>query len=665
MPEGPFHLECYRRLDPLDTHDWLAGKRQGLRKIQTTCHLGTPTGYPTDGPSTSGGSTVSASAPTSLACGPWTYPSFGQSIGVTEILGRQPGLDAVDDTRYAWTHTKAQRRAFNLGPVVARLTPFGDWTAAKPVTRCSPFNTGHSLVGGFAFTPPNYDLLAQLRGKGQRCGPTGTGYFNLVPGTEVVFGPPGRNGKPVTSVSLTGGDGPAIVAKTYDALGGVTSTTQLYPLPASTQGNPQGYLQGFNLAQDPSSPSITNISGSTARDTTNTYDISLNSGPYAVDYLSTGGPLKNDALLNTDLGSITATVTNNSPGGQTQNAKAVLTGSLLAQLPAPRSLTGTIDFPAVSGSANAVAAVTLTGHSTKFTTEVAFGDLIGNTTVGYYKVVDIVSDTSIVVFDALLLAATHNGQTCNLYECPTLQAGASPSRFIISLAANGLTAWTSNWLNNGTSTSGLSVIVGQPTAFTQHSIGTTYNLCSWIYLWARRTTGGTSTLSWSTQRTTPYTPATLSGYSIWRRIAVIPISSDNFMIPLTQINMGAARIYHYERDVNASPSALAIILSGGGGSATYTKVSAAACIPPVSTAGRFLAVIVNPSAQVFFHLRCAGAFNLDTNGARARFATAMAGGASTALVEINTDATQHIECQGSVNANNPYAIYCEGYIDLP
>jgi hypothetical protein len=643
---GPFWVEAYRRMDPLDSHDWLTGKLTGLRKIQVATCLGTPAGPPNDGAS-SGFSSASSLAP----CGPWSYPSFSQAIGVTEILGRVGPQDAIDDTRFSWTLTSTQRKTYDESPVSARIVPIGDWTT-RATSRCSPFNTGHSAIGGWAFVPANYDMLAQLRGKGQRCGDPGTSIVYLPPTySKISFTVPGKNGKPTAGPTLVGKDG-GITVETTDGSGTVTSSAPLWPLPA-TSGNPQGYIQGFNLALDSTFPSIVNVSGSTARDSTNSYDISLNSGPYAADYLSTGGLLANDALVNSDLGSMTASYT---------SGVAILSADLRTYLMGA-TLTGTVDFTA----RDAVSFVrTLTGHSTKFLTELKTGDLIGSASTGYFAVISIASDTSAVVddFDNLGTggaAATFSGKTLTNYEAVLLQIGSAPSQRVINMNAAGTIVQGANVWNNGVNASGLAVILGQPSAYAAFNQGSVTRIYpTWVYLWARRTSGGTSTLSWSTRRSSPYTPATLTGYSIWRRIGVIPIGTDNFAPYFTCSNLGPHRIYEYELSSTSSQFNPRFLSSGA--ATVWTRLSMAAQVPPVSTRAIINMAIFSPAAQTILYVRKASFGETAVN--RLRWVAAGAGGYDNAHVAVVTDDAQCVDYAVGAGGSATF-LDVIGYVDTP
>lgn len=669
--DGPFMLECYRRVDVNDSHQWLTGKLAQLRKIQVSCHVATPTGYPNDGPTGTGGGTVSLEDTLSVACvARRYYPSYAQSVGITEILGRVTGYNLATDTRYQSSIDVNGFRAWNEAPVAAKIQPVGD--GEQPEIDCTPYFTGHSRRGGFVFGPGDYDAYKDQRGEEQCDCNDGEAVVIIPPQTGLVFGKPTKGLIPKGWVELfTTDDTPGTIQARGTGLGGdVTSSGQLWP-PTRAGELPPGFIDGLMLTYiGGGAPSLIDVSAGQCRDSTDGFDICV--GDPTTDYLS-HGLLANDALSSSDIGGATATLTNAAEASADTLVVLTSSAALVAALPFT-SLSGLVDVSIPD--ANRVATMTPhAGSTTKFLSELAVGDMVGVNGVGFYCVLAIDSDSSARVMRGSVAIGdsgiARSGYAFINYGPMEIQVGggSTASKFVAAWdGGNGFL--TFGKLNGVTNGSGLNFVMGQPApgGKTWTDAGArVYALPSWIYLWARRTTSApnASTLTWSTQRTTPFTPATLTGYSIWRRVGVLPIDTDNFVIPFTQSNLGPSRLYEYEIDPG-SGSLVTRILSNVGQVLAWTRTSMQRVVPPTSTLSVVYAEAqghnAGPGASILY-LRAANAGTAGLARSKRLIATALTVNSSEYI--LPTDAAQcfdYIFISAGIGANA--SLYVLGYLDV-
>ena len=222
-----------------------------------------------------------------------------------------------------------------------------------------------------------------------------------------------------------------------------------------------------------------------------------------------------------------------------------------------RSGTGTISTVGSS--------VDVSGTSTKFLSEVAVDDLVGNSTVGFSRVVAVLSDTSLTLDSALDFSATH---TLTIVEQPTVfLTGETNARKVKTLTSN--TAGTvvgGNWASNRTN---VASYVGVPMASV------------WLYVWVLKGATGT-TAAFSTQRTTPL--LTISGYDQeYRRVGETRVNTAGNLQKSFASGSGPARTVYYQADTDLSDAdELQVVSNASSLTSGYTIVDLHAAVPPGS-----------------------------------------------------------------------------------
>jgi hypothetical protein len=440
---------------------------------------------------------------------------------------------------------------------------------------------------------------------------------------------------------------------------------------ASFRGEtPQGYISGFTLAYNAASASLVDVSGSICRDTTDSYDIEV-AGPSPVDYLSTGGLLANDGLTTADTGATGDLV--NAAGTNTTVTTKVggVNTAVTAILPAGIALTGLCDVNIPDASLTSTLS-THAGSATKFLSELAVGDLVGFNG-WFWCVLAVDSDSSAQVRRGTPAAGDTgialSGYAATKYENLMIQVGGTSTAAQHVVFFTGATILAFGHLNGNVNGTGLNVVFGQPapggTTFTD-STPRTYKIPTWMFLWARRKADETSTLSWSSQRTTPYSPSALTNYSIWRRVGVLPIGADNFVVPFTQTNLGPNRIYMFEDDPAAANFDLRF-LNAAGAAVAWTRLALQHAVPPVSVLALVYAEVQGHNAGagvVSLYLRAASAGSAAVTRPKLLKTTATTVNCSEYWVA--TDKAQCLDyIFNQVGGFGNCSLYGIGYVDVP
>lgn len=266
-------------------------------------------------------------------------------------------------------------------------------------------------------------------------------------------------------------------------------------------------------------------------------------------------------------------------GGIDQKVISQTGSSTLVAITASADITGNFNKATLSGTMSS-SGTTLTGTSTKFLTEVATNDLIGNSTRGYSRVTAINSDTSITLAAAFPASAA-SGDTMSVYYTPTIWIGstAADKRRIDSISSDGKTTVTVDH-SPGDITSlgaGQTLTIGVLPNLTNLGTG---NL--WLHAWVRQGSSGT-TATWSTQRKTPYS---IGGYTTAvRRVAAVPtvggqVGSNLAVCYQQQSGNNLTRSTFYQ-DSPANGNCTIINLTTI--TASWVSYSLGAVVPPTST----------------------------------------------------------------------------------
>lgn len=311
----------------------------------------------------------------------------------------------------------------------------------------------------------------------------------------------------------------------------------------------------------------------------------------------------------------------------TSNGSAAVVGtstSFLTAFGTRNLLVGTI------GTGGA-ATTTIAGTSTHFLSEVAVGDLIGNSSVGYSRVTAVASDTSLTVASNLTIA---NGSTGTVIENAWLQLFNDGVQQINAIADN-----THLTLVNTITTghAGQTVYAGPiPTATVA------------LFVWAG--TGGSGTgVFLSTQRTTPFG---LTGYNTnVRRIgSIMWIGGSTLLLPFSQTGNGQQRQYQLEINFNSYSD---LILSGGTATA-WTALVPNTLAPPTASQ---LTLLCQANVTAYSNLR-----KRNTGEASTNRPTFIPNTASYIVLVCACDGAQAIEYANSVGGGSTF-IYVAGYTE--
>ncbi len=220
----------------------------------------------------------------------------------------------------------------------------------------------------------------------------------------------------------------------------------------------------------------------------------------------------------------------------------------------------------LSGTSAVTSGTAVVGSSTKYLSEVAVGDLIGNTTGHFYRITAIADDTHLTISQTATLSST-----CKAIENPVFTANS------VTTAVDTITSDTSL-----TTVSALGAHAGA----VNYTIGDPLSQASGFFLYTWASNGGSGTTTYvSTQRTTPFG---ISGYNTyWRRIGVIYYVSAA-VIDFKQWGNGTNRWYNYAVQNGGSGTRA---LSAGGTAGAWTRVACSASVPPTATMIRFQLVV--------------------------------------------------------------------------
>lgn len=319
----------------------------------------------------------------------------------------------------------------------------------------------------------------------------------------------------------------------------------------STSPMPPYFVQGCLASY--SSTSVINVSAGQWKDSTNTADVT--------GFAATTADLTATGAGGTDQKVISQTGSSSSP---TITASADIT----ANFNASSNLSGTLSS----------SSTTVTGTSTKFLTEVAVGDLIGNSTRGYSRVTAIASDTSLTIV-AAFPASSASGDTMKTFYGVTIWIGSTGTdkRMVNTISAAG-TAIVVDVTPGALSTlsSGQTLTIGVCPNLASEST-TNY----WMHIWLR-SGGSGKTATWSTQRKTPYS---LSGYTTAvRRVGAMPIIGGNSTPTLNfcyqQQFSSLSRDTYYQDDLLSHNI---LICNNATAPAAWTALAFNMAVPPAST----------------------------------------------------------------------------------
>jgi hypothetical protein len=275
----------------------------------------------------------------------------------------------------------------------------------------------------------------------------------------------------------------------------------------------------------------------------------------------------------------TVTVTNSGINGLdtlTGTGTVSITTGLAAVTGVGTSFLTNFGTRTISGTFSSVGTA-VTGTSSKFLTEVAIGDLLGDGSAhGFSLVTAIASDTALTLSVALP-GGNATAATGIVIENPTIQFSSAPAETLRVKSITSNTALTTN--TNAANTHTTSAFV----------IGATLNLTSGFFLFPFLASGtsGTQPLA-STQRTTLLNPPTGYATSARRIGSLLYISAA--IVQFTQMAIGNLREYAL-----FPTSGTPFTLLNGGSATTVTILSAAPVAPPTARALKVSLALAAPT----------------------------------------------------------------------
>ncbi len=362
---------------------------------------------------------------------------------------------------------------------------------------------------------------------------------------------------------------------TGDCANGATDRPLAFQDELGASGLPKRYVEGL-VIRYASSTTIT-VSTGKARDKADGADMTLSSGAT----VSTGTA---NAALGYERKTLTGTAT-------WTNLSASVTGSSTAFL----TEFGTRALSVGTIGTGGVALSTITGTGTKFLSEVAVYDLIGNSSVGYAQVTAIASDTSLSIRSNLTIA---NLSTGNVIEQPTIESAGGKRHSIYAIASN--TALTLSASASGTETG----VAAYATSGLLSPTGTAV----WRAVWLLSGGSGT-TVALSTQRTTPY--LSITGYTTsYRRIGWVLIDSSGNLVAQYGTDGCCRRWVNYETSFGDIQG-----VANASSTTTYQDVVLSNGAPPTAYRLQIMLLQVSPNTVDYVMVRGRG---LGSTAARVR-----------------------------------------------
>lgn len=285
------------------------------------------------------------------------------------------------------------------------------------------------------------------------------------------------------------------------------------------------------------------------------------------------------------------------------------------------------------------------------------GDLIGNPTTGWRKVVSVDSDVQVTV-SAVFLAAGTGGATA--IENPTLYVadaiGTDATRGVIEIDSGNILRCDSNFTVNNAGTA-LARAGRDPYRLA---------LTRWYHLWLCKGSTGTS-LFVSTQRSTPYLRTTfasatppVSGYGdLFRRLGAVRLELDGGG-PGSRFTPFSESGSRNRRDRSWEWAGADVLAAFGTGAWTQTDLSL--FVPPTATLARVVLELDTPTAFCRLSTRASGYG--DAALSRPSAVRALAGGWGCAEVVALTDGAQRVDFTlDAADAANPGAARVSGYAE--
>ena len=404
--------------------------------------------------------------------------------------------------------------------------------------------------------------------------------------------------------------------RTYDASEVLLFDSTL-ALTAANAPLPKRYVEGL-VIRYASSSTIT-VSAGKARDKADGADMTLSSGAT----VSTGTA---NAALGYERKTLTGTAT-------WTNLSASVTGSSTAFL----TEFGTRALSVGTIGTGGVALSTITGTGTKFLSEVAVYDLIGNSSVGYAQVTAIASDTSLSIRSNLTIA---NLSTGNVIEQPTIESAGGKRHSIHAIASN--TALTLSSSASGTETG----VAAYATSGLLSPTGTAV----WRAVWLLSGGSGT-TVALSTQRTTPY--LSITGYTTsYRRIGWVLIDSSGNLVAQYGTDGGCRRWVNYETSFGDLQG-----VANASSTTTYQDVVLSNGAPPTAYRLQIMLLQLSPNTVDYVMVRGRG---LGSTAARVRSVLAPTTSTESRLVfDTPCDGAQVIQHRSNTSTTGDGT-----YIDL-
>jgi hypothetical protein len=255
-----------------------------------------------------------------------------------------------------------------------------------------------------------------------------------------------------------------------------------------------------------------------------------------------------------------------------------------------------------TGTISSSAAV-VTGVNTFFTSQVTIGDLIGNTTSGYFQVIAIASDASLTIVSTPATPFVASS-TFNVIENPTIQVGAGISIQVKTIASNTVLTTTAATYTVASNT----YRIGVPASSTTQPHGSSGANMQWLYVFVSTSLSVYGTAYFvSTQRTTPFGLVNYNTY--FRRIGSVLINAGA-IDAFSQWGNYNDRYYQWELAGGVATTELRVLASGSA-TASWTA------IPCNSAASAFAQniyfIYISTGTTIYVRRRGTGATTLTRN----------------------------------------------------
>lgn len=251
----------------------------------------------------------------------------------------------------------------------------------------------------------------------------------------------------------------------------------------------------------------------------------------------------------------------------------------------------------LTGTSAVTAGTALVGTGTKYLSEVAVNDLVGNATGGWARVTAIASDTALTLSQSLTLTST-----CTVIEQPTITLTNDTAAGGTTHQVDKISSDTSLLITEVTSGGNLS---GKAYQIGRHYARAAVSAAQFGFIHLVKGATGTSAVI-STQRTTTFAQAFggssgITGYlASYRRIGSCLFDSSGNILAFSQDGLNSRRAYYYVFAENTN----GVRVVNGGAATAWTDVACNVVAPP--TTKRITVLLASTTAGNEVYIRPRG-----------------------------------------------------------